>query len=51
MLKFFKESLIAQILFIFVIGAIIYFVGPWIFERISDIFGLYTNGIIPTVTP
>lgn len=51
MLKFLKESLITQILFIFAIGAIIYFVGPWILEKISGIFGLYTNGIIPTVTP
>ncbi len=51
MFKFLKEDLIVQIFFIFTIGAIIYFVGPWILEKISDIFGLYTNSITPAVTP
>lgn len=45
MLKFLKESLITQILFIFAIGAIIYFVGPWILEKISGIFELYIDNI------
>lgn len=47
MFGFLKENLIVQLIFIAVIGLALYFLGPWIWEQLTGIFGTYEENFSP----
>jgi len=47
MFKFLKENLLVQIIFILVLGLAAYFIGPWLWEQLTGIFGIYEDSFNP----
>ncbi|MEX1061585.1 MAG: hypothetical protein WEC39_00500 [Patescibacteria group bacterium] len=46
-MKLLKENLIAQIIFVVVVAALLYFAIPWIFDKLGGVFNLYEGSYSP----